>query len=1328
MEEGGEDHMKEAGEGRLVTRLGTARVTNAFGFATLTVLVSMKEEEENSNASFTCDLVVFSGGVSEKLASGLLEPFITHLKFAKEQIPKGGYSITLRPPISNSSWFTKATLERFVRFISTPEVLERFVTIEREISQIESSVQSNELSNTTVAAQTEEGNVSAADGNAKKSTASSKSKGESNGTDDAVQEESSKVRLQRVLETRKAVLRKEQAMAYARALVAGFEMDYIDDLIYFADAFGASRLREACMNFKELCKKKHEDGLWMDELAAMEACSPSELSYLGTSGIILTSENISPSQNIMLNIHSGGVSSGKVEQNGSLDALVSDSTSSHASSDINQDNNLPASGQMPSTTAKAQVPMAWPNQLPQYMYNFQTSGIQQMPPYQGYPFPGMQVVPPYYPGNMQWPPNMEDSGHGLVRDPHHRRNYKSSSGKREKSSNGKGLETSEQDEHTEPSDSNSGTDSDTYMQHDKKHSSMEQPHRKRHGKKSSRTVVIRNINYITSKRRDAEKDAVSDESLSVEDEFIDGDSLKQKVEDAVGSLEKRHKPTLHHYKKRGAGKHPSNVNGSNDAADQDVENDKVGSVTEGGKRNENWDAFQNLLMRDDEPDSSGIENQHPVDVRDKYFTIKSFEEGPPFAVSRAVDLESEKGKKQRAVATDSFVVTQRDAGIEGRIHMENFESEENFGTSVKKRDCADEELLFSQRMEGSGCDLRDPLSDYATESSLIKSQKGEDWFIINQTEKSPNQGTTIGSTIFDGHHTLSLDGEILHMEKNKKDVFVDDSIMVQARSTVDDQSDSQWRTDISMVSDLTIGAQHENDTPDLSRDKLRALENYEPDDLYMMLERDSEVEHAGASWTPEVDYGINNSFTEADNRHSGVETNGCVDDKLAPDGKSTTSKDDLETKLSGKEASSKALRGSHGKSKSEILLRSKKPSSVNRASVQKSKLEKEEENRKKKEEIMIQRQKRIAERSVASGFTPATSKRIMVESKTAIPSMKYDKNTSRSTTQETKKLSSPKSSITRSTIDRLASGQIKNKGSSTPPLKPAQHKKTSLKVNDVVATTLLQKTAGDQNKKPSPNQVKPSETTLPIELNDALSSVSEPKLLIGALSSVSDIKDKKDHTDISETTLPIKLTSAQATQPLNGIDTPEDIKELRETSSSIAKNELEKISHKDTLGDESCNKDPPCRRGSSLPIGDHSEPIDSLKIEDDHTGISKASPVLHEDKTVADNHSSHSNGFITETTVDPLRTSTKKALNFSAVYSEEDGGATEEKFCGSPEISELEIGHNVLESTPPPTNGSPEPAHSRKKWTSHENSPATKGLKKLLMFGRKSRNSPQLSS
>ena len=54
--------------------------------------------------------------MSERLASGLLEPFLSHLKSAKDQISKGGYSITLRPPGGHPHWFTKATLQRFFSF------------------------------------------------------------------------------------------------------------------------------------------------------------------------------------------------------------------------------------------------------------------------------------------------------------------------------------------------------------------------------------------------------------------------------------------------------------------------------------------------------------------------------------------------------------------------------------------------------------------------------------------------------------------------------------------------------------------------------------------------------------------------------------------------------------------------------------------------------------------------------------------------------------------------------------------------------------------------------------------------------------------------------------------------------------------------------------------------------------------------------------------------------------------------------------------------------------------------------------------------------------
>ena len=52
-----------------------------------------------------------------------------------------------------------------------------------------------------------------------------------------------RVHLQRALETRKAVLQKEQAMVYARALIAGFETENLEDLISFSDAFGSPRLR-----------------------------------------------------------------------------------------------------------------------------------------------------------------------------------------------------------------------------------------------------------------------------------------------------------------------------------------------------------------------------------------------------------------------------------------------------------------------------------------------------------------------------------------------------------------------------------------------------------------------------------------------------------------------------------------------------------------------------------------------------------------------------------------------------------------------------------------------------------------------------------------------------------------------------------------------------------------------------------------------------------------------------------------------------------------------------------------------------------------------------
>ncbi|KAM4092730.1 hypothetical protein ACJW30_06G061300 [Castanea mollissima] len=1165
-----------------------------------------------------CDLVIFSGPLNEKLASGLLEPFILHLKSAKDQISKGGYSITLRPAGSHASWFTKATLQRFVRFVSSPEVLERFVTIEREIVQIENSIQSSE----SIEA---DGNVSAADWHSKRSNAYSNSKGESNGTGDAVPEENSKIRLLRVLETRMAALRREQAMAYARALVAGYEMDYIDDLISFSDAFGASRLREACINFIDLCKKKNEDRLWVDEIAAMQACSQQELPYLGTSGIILAGEDLETSPNLMINVHPNGLSNGK--QNGSIDA--SDSTASHGSLDNSQESSLPTSSQTQSTNGRIQAPMTWPNHVPQYMHNFQGPVFPQMPPYPSYLFPGMQQhASSYYPGNMQWPSNVDDSGHVLDQELDGHRNHKSSRNKK-KHSHGKVLETSEHDCSTEPSDSSSESESDEDLEHHKNYSSKQKPRKKKHGKNSSRKVVIRNINYITSNKRDGE-DTGSEGNSSDEDEFINGDSIKQQVEEAVDSLERRHKSTSRRHKKHGGVKLPGIADDPNDVADPEIKNGAAIN-SEGGKRNDPWGAFQNLLLQEKESNYSGIK-PNSVDVQEEYFTNKNSEERSSFAFN----LEQEKVTKQQTISSDSFVVTERNTGMEGKTHIGNFEVDEI--ATIRKADSTYEEELFSHRIEESGNRPHAVISDSAAEFSITKCQEEGDWFLNSQPDKSAHQDANKDLKMFDGVYTSSVAVDV-HAGKNKSEVLADDSFMVQARS-FDNQFDSQSRTDISMVPEIVGDTQYEYGQPEISHNKPEVIATHEPDDLYMMLDRDSATDHAVASWTPEMDYENSLLSNEVNNRHSDSEKAGVVDDKLPPSSKDAKAKNSGTPagKVSGKEARSKLLNGSLGKSKSDILSRSKKPTSVSRTTVPKSKSEKEEENRRRMEELMIQRQKRIAERSSSKGSSTETTKRAPTVNKTAVTSMKNEKPNIQTPIQETKKPHKPV--LRSSTIDRLATARTTQKVSLTQS-KSDQPKKSTSKANGVAATNLPKKTAGAENKKPTPSTVKPSDEK------------KDPKNLNQTLSSDTDVQAKDGMGSVAE--FPVKSSAAQVTQTDDALDL-KDIKELH-TTASIEKNEETVNSHRDILDDGNCN-------GNSLKM---------------------ASPVLTEDHIL------------------------------TVARPEGANDAINENFQVTPEISEIEI------STPPPGNGAvSESNHSRKKWESDENSTkATKGFRRLLMFGRK---------
>nr|GEV54460.1 hypothetical protein [Tanacetum cinerariifolium] len=159
-------------------------------------------------------------------------------KNTQHQIAQGGYSIFLTPPPA-SPWFTKSTLQSFVRFVSMPEILERVFTIESEILQIQDAI-SIQGNNDILIEDQHETNMHVM---LKADVQVTNSSGAKEGN--------SEVQLLNVLETRKTVLKKEQGMDFARVVAAGFEVDHVSNVLSFPECFGASRLMSACLRHDE---------------------------------------------------------------------------------------------------------------------------------------------------------------------------------------------------------------------------------------------------------------------------------------------------------------------------------------------------------------------------------------------------------------------------------------------------------------------------------------------------------------------------------------------------------------------------------------------------------------------------------------------------------------------------------------------------------------------------------------------------------------------------------------------------------------------------------------------------------------------------------------------------------------------------------------------------------------------------------------------------------------------------------------------------------------------------------------------------------------------
>lgn len=223
-----------------------------------------------------CELFVSADNVTEKLASGFLKPFLTHLRAVEEQVAGGCNSVRLEHPQSlekyqGRSWFTKGTLERFVRFVSTPEVLERVKSVEDELAQLEQvrSIQASSLRQAEDFSVGADSAASKADANVYSAALErngSSSKLPKRYQNDAAESgaDASKIELLRAMDLRLLALHQEQSTAFGRAAAAGFSSKNMADLISFSKHFGADRLCAACINFLAVFKSRHAQSTHLD--------------------------------------------------------------------------------------------------------------------------------------------------------------------------------------------------------------------------------------------------------------------------------------------------------------------------------------------------------------------------------------------------------------------------------------------------------------------------------------------------------------------------------------------------------------------------------------------------------------------------------------------------------------------------------------------------------------------------------------------------------------------------------------------------------------------------------------------------------------------------------------------------------------------------------------------------------------------------------------------------------------------------------------------------------------------------------------------------------
>ncbi|KAL5990528.1 hypothetical protein ACLOJK_011430 [Asimina triloba] len=339
------------------------------------------------------------------------------------------------------------------------------------------------------------------------------------------------------------------------------------------------------------------------------------------------------------------------------------------------------------------------------------------------------------------------------------------------------------------------------------------------GKKQSRMVVIRNINYITSKKHDTS----GTESSSASEPETD-----EEAEDS-NSVERKHKTSS-------SSKGKVNWTKSDNADDL---TDEIGIAYGRETDASNWQAFQNCLLR--------------VGV-DKVSSDREM-----FSADKEVPA-----KRRLGMAGADPILSRQDSENfrEQRVYEPNNLSGKS-ARMYKQRASADESMISHEgrHPNGKGGNHNKLDVQFPEIGGGRGYRKGSnDDFMIYGRRNQPD---------IMNFHTHNLDGNDFgnadNLDNGSSHNMADESFIVPLRSSSQDQVASSSRTAIDMDSEFPSALDKTENS-----DRFRGQLNYEPDDLNLMPRRGTEGEPFG--YYPAADYEMQAHAKNTFDKKQGVQT------------------------------------------------------------------------------------------------------------------------------------------------------------------------------------------------------------------------------------------------------------------------------------------------------------------------------------------------------------------------------------------------------------------------------------------------------------------------